>query len=309
MSKDPYSSIEMKALLCFEAMARHGSLTQASIELGISDAAVSQRIRSLENYLGIKLYEARGGKVRLTQKGRRTKALAMRIFDEFAEFESDIRGEEFQGTIVLSALSYVFRYQLSEIVGSFRKQHRLAKLRLVSQGIPETIELVRQNEVDVGLISQRREISPDLVFHRWRTFKVYLLIPRDHPLVRRKVPTLHDILNEETLLRYPQVTTGLDGSEDRVKATLERLGLPFNVSVEVGDIDTMKHYVSQGHGLAVLNGACLTQEDKALFHMIEIPDEFEHETNYGVLLRRDKYISPALRTLLDLLGVPNIKNL
>ncbi len=304
MSKGPYDPIDMKALLCFEAMARHGSLTQASIELGISDAAVSQRIKSLEKYLGTKLYEARGGKVRLTHRGRQTKALAMHIFDELAQFESDIEGEEFQGTIVLSALSYVFRYQLSALVRAFRQQHRLAKLRLFSRGIPETIELVRQNEVDIGLISHRHSIPSDLVFHHWRTFKVYLLIPRDHPLVSRKVPTLHDILNEETLLRYPQVTTGLDDNEDRVKATLERLGLPFNVSVEVGDIDTMKYYVSQGHGLAVLNGACLTKEDKAVFHMIEIPDEFEHETRYGVLLRRDKYISPALRTLLTLLEVP-----
>jgi LysR family cys regulon transcriptional activator len=174
--------------------------------------------------------------------------------------------------------------------------------------IAETIELVRQNEVDIGLISQRYPIPTELVFHPWRTFKVYLLIPRDHPLVRRKVPTIHDILNEETLLRYPQVTTGLDGNEDRVKATLESLGLPFNVSVEVGDIDTMKYYVSEGHGLAVLNGACLTKEDKAIFHMIEIPEEFEHETVYGVLLRRDKYISPALRTLLTLLNVANIED-
>lgn len=37
---------------------------------------MSQRIKSLEKYLGTKLYEARGGKVRLTEAGHRTKALA-----------------------------------------------------------------------------------------------------------------------------------------------------------------------------------------------------------------------------------------
>ena len=47
MSKEPYDPIDIKALRCFETMARHGSLTQASIDLGISDAAVSQRIKSL----------------------------------------------------------------------------------------------------------------------------------------------------------------------------------------------------------------------------------------------------------------------
>ena len=82
MSKEPYDPMDMKALRCFETMAKHGSLTQASIELGISDAAVSQRIKALEKYLGTKLYEARGGRVRLTEAGHQTKALATRIFDE-----------------------------------------------------------------------------------------------------------------------------------------------------------------------------------------------------------------------------------
>ena len=57
MSKEPYDLMDLKALLCFEAMARHGSLTKASIELDISDAAEPQRIKSLEKHLGAKLYE------------------------------------------------------------------------------------------------------------------------------------------------------------------------------------------------------------------------------------------------------------
>ena len=62
MSKELFDPMDLKSLRCFETMPRHGSLMQASIELGISDAAVSQRIKSLEEYLGTKLYEARGGK-------------------------------------------------------------------------------------------------------------------------------------------------------------------------------------------------------------------------------------------------------
>ena len=103
MSKEPYEQIDLKALRCFETMARHGSLTKAGIELGISDAAVSQRVKSLERYLGTKLYESRGGRVRLTDAGRRTKDLATRLFDELAEFEEGIGQEESRRTVVLAA--------------------------------------------------------------------------------------------------------------------------------------------------------------------------------------------------------------
>ena len=99
MTKGPYSPLELKALLCFSTTARLGSLTRAGIELGISDSAVSQRIRSLEKHLGAKLYEARGGKVRLTDAGRRTEELASRLFDQISELEDDILDLEYRGTV------------------------------------------------------------------------------------------------------------------------------------------------------------------------------------------------------------------
>ena len=70
----------------------------------------------------------------------------------------------------------------------------------------------------------------------------------------------------------------------------------------------MKYYVAQGHGLAVVPGMCLSREDEAIFHIIEVPEDFEGETTYGVLLHKDKYVSSALRSLLTLLEVPNLEN-
>jgi DNA-binding transcriptional LysR family regulator len=274
--------MDMKSLLCFETMAKHGSLARASIELGIADSAVSQRIKSLEKYLGTKLYEARGGKVRITEAGHRTKALATRLLEELAEFTDEIGNEESRGTVVLSAESTILRYQLPRIVESFRQERRLAHLRLLSRGNPETIELVRRNEVDLGVIPGRRPMPPEVVFHPWRTFKAYVLVPRGHPLARRKVPTMEDILTEETLSRYPQVVAEIDDTVQlRVRDTLERLGLPFNVALEVGNFETVKYYVARGHGIAAVNGMCLTREDEAIFHIIDIPEEFEGETTYG----------------------------
>jgi molybdate transport repressor ModE-like protein len=306
MSKEPYDPMNLKALRCFEAMAKHGSMTQASIELGISDAAVSQRIKSLEKRLGVKLYESRGGRVRLTEAGQRTKDLAMRLFDELAEFEEAIGDEESRGTVVLSADAPLLHYHVPMIVDSFARTHRHARLRLFSRRPEETIELVRRNEADLGIVD-KRPMPSELKFHPWRVFKSYILIPRGHPLARRRIPTIQDILNEETLLRYPQVVAEIDNrGQPRVREQLERLGLPFNVSLEVGNIETVKHYVARGHGIAAVSGMCLTREDESIFHIIEIPEELEGETTYGVILRKDKHISPSLRGLLTLLEVPNI---
>lgn len=306
MSKEPYDLMDLKALRCFEAMAKYGSLTRASIELGISDAAVSQRIKSLENYLGVKLYESRGGRVRLTEAGQRTKDLATRLFDELAEFEEAIGDEDSRGTVVLSVEAPLLRYQLPNIVDAYARAHPLVQLRLLGRTSAETIELVRRNEADLGIVHER-SMPSGIRFHPWRAFKSYVLIPRGHPLARRKIPTLQDILNEEVLLRYPLIVAEIDKlDQNRVREGLKRLGLPYNVALEVGDIETVKFYVARGHGIAAVSGICLTHEDESIFHMIEISEEFEGETTYGAILREDKHLSSSLRGLLALFELPNL---
>ena len=156
MTKEPYDLMDLKALRCFEAMARHGSLTKASIELDISDAAVSQRIKSLEKHLGAKLYESRGGKVRLTEAGQRTKDMAMRLFDELTEFEEAIGDESSGGTVVLSAEVPLLRYQLPDIVDSYSRDHANARLRLLGRTATESVEMVRRNEADLGIVNADR---------------------------------------------------------------------------------------------------------------------------------------------------------
>ena len=281
-------------------------MTRAGINLGITDAAVSQRIRTLGEHLGVTLYEARGGRVRLTEAGERTKELAMRLFDELAEFEEAIGDEEARGTVVLSAEAPLQRYQLPDVVESYIGVHSRARLRLLSRTQAETIDLVRRNEADLGIVAER-PIPSELNFHAWRVFKGYVLIPRGHPLARRGIPTMDDILNEETLLRYPQVVAEIEGEErNRVRERLEQLGLPYNVALEVGNIETVKYYVARGLGIAAVNGMCLSGEDESKFHMIEIPEPHENTVTYGVILREDKYISSSLRSLLDLLEVPDV---
>ena len=61
----------LNALRAFEAAARHGSFAQAAAELGVSPAAVSQQIRSLEARVGRKLFHRQSNRVILSGPVRR----------------------------------------------------------------------------------------------------------------------------------------------------------------------------------------------------------------------------------------------
>src|SRR3569833_2868708 len=60
----------MKALLAFDAAARHQSFTHAAQELSLTEGAVSRQIASLEGSLGIRLFDRVRNRVTLTQSGQ-----------------------------------------------------------------------------------------------------------------------------------------------------------------------------------------------------------------------------------------------
>src|SRR5215831_7698918 len=116
MPHGAYEVMNLKALKCLFAVAKRGNLTKAGLDLGISEAAISQRVRSLEAYLGAKLYEARGGRVKLTAAGERTAQLAVSLFSEIETLEQAVSGAKETDEIVLASHDSVLRHLLPDKV-------------------------------------------------------------------------------------------------------------------------------------------------------------------------------------------------
>jgi len=303
MANDLYDVMDLKALRCFWAMARHRSLTRAGIELGISESAVSQRVKALEAHLGTKLYEAKGGRVHLTAAGKRAFEHAIALFDQVDALKTEVATEEVAGTVTLVTGESVLRYLLPDIVALFSTEYPRAHLRALSRHSWNCVDVVRRNDADVGVIPERA-LPDDMVFHPWRCYNACLILPRGHPLLSRGQPAIRDLLNEETILRYPLVSTEEDDPDDqRVQETLRREGLPYNVRLHVGNLQTVKHYVARGLGIAVVPELCLSGDDRGVIESIVIPDEFHGQTTYGLILRRDKHLTAPLQGLLQQIGV------
>jgi len=83
--------MNLRALKCFLVTAQCGSLTKAGVDLNLCEAAVSERVRSLETWLGVKLYEKHGGGVQLTAAGERTVQAAVTLFREIEALEEALR--------------------------------------------------------------------------------------------------------------------------------------------------------------------------------------------------------------------------
>jgi DNA-binding transcriptional LysR family regulator len=300
MPRDAYQVMDLKSLRCFFAVARHASLTKAGIELGISEAAVSQRVRSLETFLGAKLYESRGGKVHLTAAGERTARLAVSVFGEIDALERAVGGAQETAEIALASHDSVLRYLLPEKVEAFCRSHPLARLRLLARPVEETLKLVRANECDLGVIPER-PVAEELSFRAVTTYPACLVLQKGHPLARRAQADFQALVRDGMTGHYPLIVLEVQREDQRLQKAFERQNLPFNVGLEVSTIDTLKHYVARGLGIGVISGFCVTNEDRARLEVLMIPSEFGGDTTYGVVLRRDKHRTTLLKSLLDVL--------
>lgn len=300
MPRDAYDVMDLKALRCFLSVARRGSLTQAGIELGISEAAVSQRVKALEAYLNVELYVARGGRVQLTPAGERMASMAVSAFGEIEALERAVGGARETGELTLASHDSVLRYLLPNKVEAFYRAYPLAQLRLIARPVEATIRLVRANECDLGVIPETK-VPDELTFKPIATYATCLLFQRGHPLARRARADFRSLLTDPIVGRYPLVILEVQREDARIQRAWEQLQIPFNVCLEVSTIDTLKHYVARGLGGAVLPAFALSQEDHGRLDVVEIPAEYGAGTTYGTVSRRDGRRNVLLSNLLDML--------
>ena len=92
-------------LVAFEAAARLLSFTRAGEELHLSQAAISQQIRSLEQSLQVKLFTRSHRAVQLTNEGREYQHTVAAVLKQLAGATMDIQNVEFSRQLVLELWS------------------------------------------------------------------------------------------------------------------------------------------------------------------------------------------------------------
>ncbi len=113
----------LPTLRAFEAAARHESFAGAAAELGMSAAAISQHVRTLEQWLGEPLFERQARGVRLTAAGREFGATVSSSLRQVAASAEEIRGRKQRAVVRLASLPSVVAYFLTPRLPRFRALH------------------------------------------------------------------------------------------------------------------------------------------------------------------------------------------
>lgn len=121
----------LNALRAFEAAARNMSFTRAASELCVTQAAISQQVRQLEEWLGSALFLRTGHSLRLTEKGQTWLPELTTMFDRLSSMGSTLR-ERKNDPLRITVLPSFATCWLVPRLNNFRAQHPDIELRLTS---------------------------------------------------------------------------------------------------------------------------------------------------------------------------------
>jgi LysR family glycine cleavage system transcriptional activator len=136
-----YDRLPLNALRVFEAVATRLNFGEAAEALHVTPAAVSQQIKSLEDYLQTPLFRRDGRKVQLTAEGAQLLPGVRHGLDELEATLQGLRQGRQTGTINLSMLSSFLQKWLTPRLADFHGKHPDIELRMHTS--PEAVDFAR----------------------------------------------------------------------------------------------------------------------------------------------------------------------
>lgn len=293
MRYDPIS------LRLFVAVAQTGSISAASAKLDVALAAASRRILQLESDVGVPLLERRARGVLLTAAGEALLRHAQDIQDAYERMRGDMvqYGSGVRGTVRVAANSSSVLQFLPEDLRGFLHQHADLRIDLKERASEEVLRAVREGTAEVGVCDARGlDAQEGLHVLAYRRDALVLLVPRAHPLARRKSLQFEEALDVE-FVAFPAGTA----LRSLVVGAAQRAGRTLHVSMQVRGFEAMARMVAAELGVAVLPAGALAQPRLAGVRVFPLREAWAQRQHSIVHRPRAALARPA-RLLIDFLA-------
>lgn len=248
-------NVTLRQMRVFTAVARSRSFTRAARELHLTQPAVSQQIKLLEEQAGLPLFEHIGRTIHITAAGAELLRYATQITDllrEAAEALAAMRGLK-RGVLKLGAVSTA-KYFAPSLLSAFAPAYPEVTIRFVVANREEMIKLLAANEIDLVIMGRPpRELETIAV--PFAKHPLVIIASPTHPLARKRRIPLQQLAGENFVIRE-------EGSGTR--AAMEHVfrghGVAYRASMEVSSNETIKQAVMAGMGLSFISQHTITLE-------------------------------------------------
>ncbi|MEA8875325.1 DNA-binding transcriptional regulator YeiE [Citrobacter freundii] len=246
--------ITLRQLEVFAEVLKSGSTTQASVMLALSQSAVSAALTDLEGQLGVQLFDRVGKRLVVNEHGRLLYPRALALLEQTTEIEQLFR--EDNGAIRVYASSTIGNYILPVMIARYRHDFPDLPLELSVGNSQDVINAVLDFRVDIGLIEGPCH-STEIISEPWLEDELVVFAAPSSPLTKGPV-TLEQLAASPWILRERG-----SGTRELVDYLLLSHLPRFQMAMELGNSEAIKHAVRHGLGISCLSRRVIAEQLQA----------------------------------------------
>lgn len=181
--------MDFTSLEIFLAVAEHASVTRAATAAGRAPSNVTNRVRALEEELGVELFSRQGKKMTLTRDGRTFRSYASRLLALGKEARDALKPSAMPNILRVGSMESTAATRLPLVLQAFNLAHPDIAVRLTMGSSEELTRAVLAEEIDCALIARmpadivdaRSEMLDDLDAEPIYEEEVLIVLPASHP--------------------------------------------------------------------------------------------------------------------------------
>jgi DNA-binding transcriptional LysR family regulator len=249
-------NLTLRQLETVREVSRCGTMIKAAKALCVTPAALTSRVKLLEEDLGLQLFERSEGRLRLTEAGKEVIAAAARIDNVLSDLLGTLQGTNgmLGGRIRIGVVSTA-KYFAPRLIAAFMKQHPAVDLRLSIHNRRDIVSMLCDYEIDIALMGR----PPDDFSVKSEPIGPHphvIIAPPDHPLAGKAHISKTELSTQNFIVRE-------EGSGTRSMFDYFFSGLAMRshkVRIEIGSNETIKQAVMAGLGISLISAHTIEAE-------------------------------------------------
>ena len=192
----------LRQIKYFQAVIRNNSFSEAAEECHISQSAISQQIKALENELGFQLLERHNRKFVLTPAGEHFYKKSLILIADYEQMCNEA-AKIARGDDAILKIGYLRSHNSPEVhqtLEEFTGKYPHVDLQLLYGNHEELFDLLRTGGADLVLNDQRRAFSDEYVNLILATNRMYIELAARNPVAELSSVTVQELKNIPCIL-------------------------------------------------------------------------------------------------------------
>jgi DNA-binding transcriptional LysR family regulator len=286
--------MNLKQMEYFTQACKDINFSIAAKHLFITQQALSNTIRNMENELGAKLFERSSRGVELTETGKFLYEKTSYLMGEYAKVvaEIDERFKINQGTISFSVSPGVLRSVSPNILIDFEENFPHIKVKIFEY--PDIINEnhVKKGDVDIGCSIKPFDMT-ELDFIHIKSEDLFLIVNNENPLSKKDKVTINDLVNEKL------ITSGKNfQSHHFLTECCKEAGFTPNIIFESAEIEVLIKLVHLNKGIFMSVKHVADDVKDNNVSIIPVADS-SLKWEIGFILKKNAKLSQPLKTFVN----------